>query len=199
MRAVCGCVCLRVQIVFARNKTGFEESKEFPVRVGAIVAGRYQILEYLGSAAFSKAVQCLDLVTRRHVCIKIIKNNKDFLDQSLDEIKLLQYINSSCADADEKHVLRLLDYFYFKEHLFIVCELLRENLYEFAKYNRESGDEAYFTLARLQHITKQVRSLDVVRVLAWFFFHVGVSCWCDDHHSLAHANQWYSSVCVCGI
>eukprot|EP00698_Gefionella_okellyi_P005761 TRINITY_DN1521_c0_g1_i1.p1 TRINITY_DN1521_c0_g1~~TRINITY_DN1521_c0_g1_i1.p1 ORF type:complete len:504 (+),score=102.28 TRINITY_DN1521_c0_g1_i1:27-1514(+) len=143
-----------LRVVFIRGHTGFEESKEFPVRIGAIVAGRYQILEYVGSAAFSKAVQCVDLVTRRHVCIKIIKNNKDFLDQSLDEIKLLQYINAAC-DPDEKHVLRLLDYFYFKEHLFIVCELLRDNLYEFGKYNRESGDEPYFTLPRLQRITRQ--------------------------------------------
>ena len=43
--------------------------------------------EYLGSAAFSKAVQCLDLHTGEMVCVKIIKNNKDFFDQSLDEVR----------------------------------------------------------------------------------------------------------------
>jgi len=58
------------------------------------------------------------------VCLKIIKNSKDFFDQSLDEIKLMQYISSG-GDADENHVLRLLDFFYHKEHLFIVSELLR--------------------------------------------------------------------------
>jgi serine/threonine protein kinase len=47
------------------------------------------------------------------------------------------------------------DYFYYREHLFIVCELLRDNLYEFYKYNRESGEELYFTLPRLQRITRQ--------------------------------------------
>jgi len=40
-----------------REKTGFEETKEFPIIIGSIVAGRYQILDYLGSAAFSKAIQ----------------------------------------------------------------------------------------------------------------------------------------------
>ena len=35
-------------------------------------------------------MQCLDLHTGESVCIKIIKNNKDFFDQSLDEIKLLR-------------------------------------------------------------------------------------------------------------
>jgi len=68
--------------VFGRSgKTGFEESKDFPIRLGAVVAGRYQLMEYLGSAAFSKAVQALDLHTGLMVCIKIIKNNKDFFDQ----------------------------------------------------------------------------------------------------------------------
>jgi serine/threonine protein kinase len=43
-----------------------------------------------------------------------------------------------------------------QEHLFLVCELLRANLYEFQKYNRDSGDEPYFSLARIQHIARQL-------------------------------------------
>lgn len=35
--------------------------------------------------------------------------------------------------------LFFLDYFYYKEHLFIVCELLRENLYDVYKRTRDSG------------------------------------------------------------
>jgi hypothetical protein len=156
---------INLKVIHARHKTGFEESKEFPIKINSIIAGRYQILEYIGSAAFSKAVQCLDMATGELVCIKIIKNNKDFFDQSLDEIKLLKFINSH-ADPDEKCVVQLFDYFYFKEHLFIVCELLRDNLYEFYKYNRESGDEPYFTLVRLQKITRQVlTALDYVHSL----------------------------------
>jgi serine/threonine protein kinase len=50
----------------------------------------------------------------------------------------------------------LYDYFYHKEHLFIVTELLRDNLYEYGKYNREVEKKQYFTVARLQKITKQV-------------------------------------------
>jgi serine/threonine protein kinase len=33
--------------------------------------------------------------------------------------------------------------------------LLKDNLYEFSKYNRETGGEFYFTIPRLQYITKQ--------------------------------------------
>lgn len=65
---------------------------------------------------------------------------------------------SGSDPADSKRVLRLYDFFYHKEHLFIVCELLRANLYEFQKYNRESGEEVYFNMRRLQSIARQVCS-----------------------------------------
>ena len=45
-----------------------------------------QVVDYLGHAAFSRAVQALDTKTNRYVCLKIIKNNKDYFDQSLDEV-----------------------------------------------------------------------------------------------------------------
>merc|ERR1740122_260395 len=88
--------------------------------------------------------------------MKIIKNDKDFVDQSLDEIKLLKMISANCPSVDHKHCLGLIDYFYHKEHLIIVTELLRDNLYEFSKFNRECNDDPYFTLGRLQKISKQV-------------------------------------------
>jgi serine/threonine protein kinase len=90
------------------------------------------------------------------VCMKIIENNKDYFDQSVDEIKLLRYINANCQNLDDKHLLKLIDYFYHKEHLFIVTELLRDNLYEFSKYNRENETIPYFTIGNLQKITKQI-------------------------------------------
>ncbi|KAJ7970211.1 Kinase family protein [Quillaja saponaria] len=143
-----------LKIVHRKNRTGFEEDKNFHVVLNSVIAGRYHVTEYLGSAAFSKAIQAHDLHTGMDVCIKIIKNNKDFFDQSLDEIKLLKYVNKH-DPADKCHILRLYDYFYYLEHLLIVCELLKANLYEFHKFNRESGGEVYFTMPRLQSITIQ--------------------------------------------
>mmetsp|Transcript_13617 Transcript_13617/g.30973 ORF Transcript_13617/g.30973 Transcript_13617/m.30973 type:complete len:657 (+) Transcript_13617:75-2045(+) len=192
-----------LRIVYERDRTGFEESKEFPINLNSVVAGRYQIVEYLGSAAFSRAVQCLDLETNKMVCMKIIKNDKDFVDQSLDEIKLLRHINVN-GDVDEKHVLRLYDHFYHKEHLIIVTELLRDNLYEFSKFNRESGADRYFTLGCLQKISKQVlEALEYIHSLSLIHCDLkpeniliksyskcqvkvidfGSSCYVDDHLS----------------
>ena len=62
--------------------------------------------------------------------------------------------NAECLD--EKHCLGLIDHFYYKEHLIIVTEALGENLYEFSKLNRDSGDAPYFTLGRIQVIAKQL-------------------------------------------
>ncbi|KAF5445579.1 hypothetical protein F2P56_034623 [Juglans regia] len=143
-----------LKIVHRKNRTGFEEDKNFHVVLNSVIAGRYHVTEYLGSAAFSKAIQAHDLHTGMDVCVKIIKNNKDFFDQSLDEIKLLKYVNKH-DPADKYHILRLYDYFYYREHLLIVCELLKANLYEFHKFNREAGGEVYFTMPRLQSITIQ--------------------------------------------
>ncbi|GMH04197.1 hypothetical protein Nepgr_006036 [Nepenthes gracilis] len=154
-----------LRIIHRKNRTGFEESKDLPIVLNTIMAGRYYITEYLGSAAFSKVVQAHDIHTGVDVCLKIIKNDKDFFDQSLDEIKLLKYVNKH-DPADKRHILRLYDYFYYQEHLFIVCELLRANLYEFQKFNLESGGEPYFTLSRLQVITRQcLEALDFLHQL----------------------------------
>ncbi|KFK36900.1 hypothetical protein AALP_AA4G187400 [Arabis alpina] len=143
-----------LRIIHWKNRTGFEVSKDLPIVINTVIGGRYYITECIGSAAFSKVVQAQDLQNGVDVCLKIIKNDKDFFDQSLDEIKLLKHVNKH-DPADEHHILRLYDYFYHQEHLFIVCELLRANLYEFQKFNQESGGEPYFNLSRLQVITRQ--------------------------------------------
>lgn len=73
-----------------RERTGFEDSKDFPIVLGSLIAGRYRVIEFLGAASFSKCVHVKDLKLDVHCCLKIIENNKDFIDQSIDEIKLLR-------------------------------------------------------------------------------------------------------------
>lgn len=50
-----------------------------------------------------------------------------------------------------------------QEHLILVCELLRANLYEFQKYQRENGDDPYFTAPRIQRIAIQVGTARMMR------------------------------------
>ncbi|KEG10878.1 protein kinase [Trypanosoma grayi] len=144
-----------LRVVYEAGKTGFEEEKDLAIVVDSVVAGRYQMLQYLDSAAFSRTVRCMDLKEDREVCLKVVRNSKDFFDQSIDEIKLLKLINSA-GNTEGNCVVQLLDYFYYKEHMFIVTELLRDNLYQFSKFNRDEETEFYFTLARLQSIARQI-------------------------------------------
>lgn len=144
-----------LRIVHQPYRTGFEPTKDLELPLETIVAERFQVIALLGSAAFSSAYHCLDLFSGDEVCLKVIKNTKDYFDQSLDEIKLLKFINSR-GDADGCHILRLVDYFYYREHLILVTELLRDNLYELSRYVIENNQDPYFTLSRIQRITRQV-------------------------------------------
>ena len=144
-----------LKVVVDRERTGFEESKDFKIVINNLIAGRYQILGYLGNAAFSKAVKCLDTKTNTLVCLKIIENNKNYFDQSLDEIKVLNFINSN-GDPDEYNFLKFIDFFYYKEHLILVSELLNDNLYDFYDYLLKNKIEEYFSMPRIQAIAKQV-------------------------------------------
>jgi hypothetical protein len=54
-----------------------------------VIAGRYVVIQYLGSGTFCHTVQCEDLKgegENRFVCVKISKNTKDILDQNLWEV-----------------------------------------------------------------------------------------------------------------
>lgn len=162
-----------LKVIMDPTSTGFQEQATFPVTPGTLIANRYQIVHLIAKSTFCRTVRCNDLnnpiyeddegslgeerepIGYREVCVKIIHNNKDFFDQSLDEIRLLRLINQE-RDADEVHVIRLLDAFYHKEHCMLVTELLSDSLYEFSRFNREEEKEFYFTIPRLQLIARQV-------------------------------------------
>ncbi|GAX26362.1 hypothetical protein FisN_16Lh206 [Fistulifera solaris] len=81
---------------------GFEPTKDIYLEAGNIVAGQYLVEGEMGSAAFSTAYRCIDLNSvgdgpdgHEEVCLKVIKNTKDFFDQSLDEIKILELLRQT--------------------------------------------------------------------------------------------------------
>lgn len=211
-----GVICsFPLEVYYEPGHTGFEKEKEYTIVPGAVIAGRYRILDVLGQATFSRAVRCEDLMRPlpsaaggdddgengcggfEMVCLKIINKSKEFFDQALDEVKILTMLlkgvgrgrcpsltaNTSVSgeafgdfacdttepvvededaendDLAEKYrFIRLLDYFYFKEHIILVCELLSDNVYEFSKWNRDNADtEApYWTLEHVQSVARQM-------------------------------------------
>ena len=153
--------CFYLPIITSSQKTGFEPTKDIVLKPGTVFAKNYLVQGELGSAAFSTAYRCLDLCSevdedgfQDEVCLKVIKNTKDYFDQSLDEIKILQLLKDT-GRAKENNIVEMKSYFYHREHLVIVTELLRQNLYEFGKSIAESEGPLYFTRTRLSHIIRQ--------------------------------------------
>lgn len=141
-------------VIYKSHVTGFEPVKDMVLEPGNVLAGQYLVEGVLGSAAFSTAYKCVDLSTNTDVCLKVIKNTKDFFDQSLDEIKILELLRQT-GQCQENYIVEMKTFFYHREHLIIVTELLRQNLFEFGKFIMDSGEEPYFTIPRLAYVTRQ--------------------------------------------
>lgn len=137
------------------GKAGLEPQNDFPVVKGSTIAGQYVVERLVDVGAFSRVVRCVGVKKGEPLCLKIVRNTKESFDQSLDEVKLLLLLNQK-GNPDEHCFLRLHDFFYFREHLFLVTESLKENLYKYGEQNRRKDKEPYFTLPRLQAITKQL-------------------------------------------
>jgi len=54
------------------------------IAVGTLLLGRYEVVAILGSGVFAKVVKVRDLHDGSISCFKVVSNNKDFFDQSLD-------------------------------------------------------------------------------------------------------------------
>ena len=56
---------------YEAQKTGFQPEKTFKAPLGSIIAGRYEVRDFLGTAAFSSAYSCFDHETETEVCLKV--------------------------------------------------------------------------------------------------------------------------------
>jgi len=148
--------------------SGLESETHFRVEEKQIIAGRYLVIQYLGSGTFCHTVQCEDLKARasgphRFVCVKVSKNTKDILDQNLWEVKLLKLLSRRVSAEERNQLPSLLNVFYYRETLFIVYELLRDNLYHIYKYIEECHLPKYFTPERLRAVSRQcLKTLEVL-------------------------------------
>lgn len=54
---------MKLKIIYNREKTGYEDTKDYPIAINEVIAGRYQILEVLGAGAFATVLKVLDLMS----------------------------------------------------------------------------------------------------------------------------------------
>ncbi|KAK9863799.1 hypothetical protein WJX84_009568 [Apatococcus fuscideae] len=101
---------------------------------------RYTVKGILGQGTFGQVVECVpDTATKAPVAVKVIKNQAAFYHQARVEVGVLQYLNTRSDPDNTHHIVRMKDFFNFRNHLCLVFELLSVNLYELIKHNNFRG------------------------------------------------------------
>ncbi|KAG8044610.1 hypothetical protein GUJ93_ZPchr0151g33451 [Zizania palustris] len=100
---------------------------------------RYVIIEMLGQGTFGQVAKCWDAETNAYVAVKVIKNQPAFYQQAIMEVSLLSMLNEKFDPDDQHHIVRMLDFFLYQNHLCIAFEMLGHNLYELLKRNSLRG------------------------------------------------------------
>ncbi|CAM0944896.1 unnamed protein product [Alopecurus aequalis] len=100
---------------------------------------RYIVQEMLGQGTFGQVAKCWDAETNSYVAVKVIKNQPAFYQQAIMEVSLLSMLNDRFDPDDQHHIVRMLDFFPWKNHLCIAFEMLGHNLYELLKKNSLRG------------------------------------------------------------
>jgi dual specificity tyrosine-phosphorylation-regulated kinase 2/3/4 len=118
---------------------GFDDERsDYKLVVGDHVAYRYEIQQVLGKGSFGQVCKCFDHKMKKHVAIKMIRNQKRFHRQAKVEIKVLQELKDE-MNQKESYSVQMLNYFVFRRHICITFELLSRNLYDLLKSNNFRG------------------------------------------------------------
>ena len=110
------------------------ENGEYIFEMHDHVGYRFEIIKQLGKGSFGSVVKCFDHKKKEFVALKIIRNKKKLHKQGLVEAKLLYHLNKMDPE-DKKNIIRMKEYFLFRNHLCITFEMLSINLYEFIRNN----------------------------------------------------------------
>ncbi|CAG9312762.1 unnamed protein product [Blepharisma stoltei] len=118
---------------------GYDDNKgDYCLYKGDHIAYRYEIHSILGKGSFGQVCLCFDHKRKENVAIKIIKNKKRFHFQASFEIRILQSLLENDPD-DKRNIVRIKNYFLFRNHICIAFELLQINLYQLLHKNHFNG------------------------------------------------------------
>ena len=134
------------------NNSGFDDdSGSYQMISHDHIAYRYEILKILGKGSFGQVLKVYDHRTQQHVALKIVRNEKRFHKQAVEEIRILEHLKKQ--DKDNAHnIVHLYDHFHFRNHVCITFELLSMNLYELIKKNKFQG----FSLALVRKFAHSI-------------------------------------------
>ncbi|XP_044202059.1 homeodomain-interacting protein kinase 3-like [Thunnus albacares] len=103
----------------------------FPICKGTLLASRYKVQAFLGEGSFGKVAKCVDIVNDTKMAVKIIKDKPYFTQRALEEIKILQQLQT--LDEDKCSLVRWNGLFFHERFICLKFELLDLSLYDYMK------------------------------------------------------------------
>eukprot|EP01062_Namystynia_karyoxenos_P072418 TRINITY_DN6857_c0_g1_i2.p1 TRINITY_DN6857_c0_g1~~TRINITY_DN6857_c0_g1_i2.p1 ORF type:complete len:745 (+),score=264.75 TRINITY_DN6857_c0_g1_i2:86-2236(+) len=130
---------VRGSIANSKNNHGYDDDRgDYNYVTHDHIGFRFEILNILGKGSFGQVLKVFDYKENRPMALKVIRNKKRFHHQALVEVKILDHLRTHDPD-DQYNIVKMEEYFYFRNHLCITFELLSINLYEFIKNNNFQG------------------------------------------------------------
>eukprot|EP00826_Nyctotherus_ovalis_P029932 TRINITY_DN2374_c0_g1_i14.p1 TRINITY_DN2374_c0_g1~~TRINITY_DN2374_c0_g1_i14.p1 ORF type:complete len:506 (+),score=78.76 TRINITY_DN2374_c0_g1_i14:140-1657(+) len=115
-----------------------DENGDYKAYVGNQLGYRYEIIDIFGKGSFGQALKCKDHKINEMVALKVIRSKRKFYQQAMVEVKILKYIKDHDPD-DTSNMVHMLDFFVFRDHVCISCEVLGISLYDVIKNNNFKG------------------------------------------------------------
>jgi len=119
---------LCLPILYKPIFNGMEPVQHLALNAGDMIAIHYRIDERIGHGSFSTVFAATNVYHDKRVAIKIIRNDQECFDAGLREIRIHSLIRQHDPEG-LRHIVRMVDGFYSREHLFIVTELLNNSLF----------------------------------------------------------------------
>ena len=145
------------------------DNEEFNLIVHADdIINKYHVVDLLGQGVSGRVYEVYkDNDTKNRYALKIIKNKKVYLNQSLIELKIVTSLNKkfSINNDNNFHIISVYDYFFFQEHLCIIFELLNENLYQLLQHNHLQGislNSINFIIKQILEAIEQVHRMGII-------------------------------------
>lgn len=102
---------------------------------GLLLHDRYEVIQQIGKGTFSRVMACKDLVDRRLVAVKCVRNIEKYQHAARVEMKILNKIKRADPN-DASGCAQVIDHFEYFGHPCFVFKLYGRNLYSFLTTNR---------------------------------------------------------------
>jgi dual specificity tyrosine-phosphorylation-regulated kinase 2/3/4 len=121
---------------------------------------RYEILEIIGRGSYGQVVKAFDHKEKKPVAVKIIRNLNCISKQAKIELSILETLGK----INSNNVIRLVDHFFFRNHIIETFELLDVNLYQILRV-KKSGIDLEEVRTYAKSILKGMESYDSLGII----------------------------------